>query len=139
MKPWTGFIACFFTTSAYPAVAQTLGQGGRDDIPWLQLSSGLALCLFLAVAAALMLRQRLGPRSSGQGSSIDWNGLRGLWRIERPRTGQRLAHLETRRLPGSVTATVMRYDDREYLITSSLQGHLVVLPLENTASPAAKE
>lgn len=139
MKPSTALIICLLAACAGPAGAQTLGQGSRDDIPWLQLASGLGLCLLFAVVAALILRQRLGPVPSGPRPTIGLGGLTVPWISERVRTAQRLSHLETRRLPGSVTVTLMRCDDQEYLITSSPQGHLVVSPVESAASVAAAE
>lgn len=129
MKPAVLFVLALWLSVPGPAAAQTLGQGAEDPIPWVQFSAALALCLLLAVAAALALRRRLGPASKGLQLAprlpFSWKG----WLLVKDAAPGRLVQLETRRLPGQLTATLLRCDDRDFLVTSSAQGQLVVTPL----------
>lgn len=129
MKPAVPFVVGLWLSVSGPAAAQTLGQGAEDPIPWIQFSAALALCLILAVAAALALRRRLGPASKGSqfAPRLPFS-LKG-WLLVKDAAPGRLVQVETRRLPGQLTATLLRCDDRDFLVTSSAQGQLVVTPL----------
>jgi len=101
--------AIFCTFASTAAAAQTLGRADSDDISVWRVIAAFALCVVLAVAAALVLRARLGYLPQlGSG---------------RPR---RLRLVETLRLGRQVSLSIVACDDDEMLLLSSDQsGQLV--------------
>lgn len=115
--------------SAGPALAQTLGQGTDTDIPWIRLTAALILCVGLAVGGALALNHRLngGPALTG-----GWRRI--LEQLGSPASGPstaRLTDIETRRLSPQVTVSVFRCDGRSFMVTTSLQGQMVLVSLDD--------
>jgi hypothetical protein len=87
------------------AAAQTLGQGPEVGVAWWRVLAALAVCIGLAVVAALALKKRLGggpmifaPRSSG------------------------LKLIENLRLSHQIDLCVVLHDDQELLIAAGPQG-----------------
>ncbi len=122
--------------SAGPVLAQTLGQGTDTDIPWIRLTAALILCVGLAVGAAFALNRRLngGPALPSGG----WKQV--LEQIVRPAstsTTARLTDIETRRLSPQVTVSVFKVDGRNYMVTASLQGQIVLVSLDGDGDGAA--
>lgn len=121
--------------SAGPVLAQTLGQGNDTDIPWIRLTAALILCIGLAVGAALALNRRMngGPALPPRG----WTRI--LEQIGRPATpsAARLTDIETRRLSPQVTVSVFKCDGRSYMVTTSLQGQIVLVSLDDDGDAAA--
>jgi hypothetical protein len=115
--------------SAGTALAQTLGQGTDTDIPWIRLTAALILCVGLAVGGALALHRRMngGPALPG-----GWRRI--LEQIGRPVSGPsagRLTDIETRRLSPQVTVSVFRCDGRSFMVTTSVQGQIVLVSLDD--------
>lgn len=122
--------------SAGPVLAQSLGQGDDTDIPWIRLTAALILCIGLAVGAVLALHRRLngGPTLPPGG----WTRI--LEQIGRPAatpSAARLTDIETRRLSPQVTVSVFKCDRRSYMVTTSLQGQIVLVSLDDDGDAAA--
>ena len=99
--------------------ADSLGGASSGHIDGVRVLAALALCLVLAVAAALVLRQR-----SGAGPVLTWP-LVG-W----PRgaaTPKRVTVLERTRLTAQLEVCLLRWDDREVLVGATPTGGFVVL------------
>ncbi len=122
-------MALLWIAAAAPATAQTLGQGGDTDIPWLRLTAALLLCLGLAAGAAYALDRRLKG-----GSGLDSLQLTGLFRRFRSSATDarraRLTDIETRRVSTQVSVSVFKCDGRDFLVAASAQGQLVLVSLD---------
>jgi hypothetical protein len=121
--------------SAGPVLAQTLGQGTDTDIPWVRLTAALILCVGLAVGAAFALNRRLngGPALPG-----GWRRI--LEQMGRPVSGPssaRLTDIETRRLSPQVTVSVFKCDGRSFMVTTSVQGQIVLVSLDDDGDAGA--
>ena len=117
---------------ASPLHAQTLGQGGDTDIPWLRLSAALLLCLGLAVGGAFALHRRLGGRPLGPMNLPGSDFLKKLGSSAGERRA-RLTDIETRRLSTQVTVSVFKCDGRDFLVAASVQGQIVLVSLDEEA------
>jgi flagellar biogenesis protein FliO len=98
-----GFGALFLV--AAPALAQRIGQGTGTEVPVWRVLGALALCLGLALAAAFVLRRRLGgplPLAMGR--------------------ARRLQLVETVRLGPQVHLCLVSCDGTEFLVAASAQG-----------------
>ena len=96
---------------AAPALAQRLGQGTGTEVPVWRVLGALALCLALAVAAAYLLRRRLGgslPLTMGR--------------------SRRLQLIETLRLSHQVDICLISCDGAELLVAASAQGATTINP-----------
>lgn len=103
------FFAAYLVASTIPidsAWARLGGNTSSDGIPWLRMILGLALCLGLALAAALVLRSRGGV------------SIVPAWRT---RT-RRLQLLETVRTGPQTSLSLVRVDHTEYLLVSAPGG-----------------
>lgn len=121
-------VAVLWAGTASVAAAQTLGQGGDNDIPWLRLIAALLLCLGLAAGAAFALDRRL-KGGAGLGSS----SLSALLRFRLPASETRRARLtdiETRQVSTQVTVSVFKCDSQNFLVAASAQGQLVLVSLD---------
>jgi flagellar biogenesis protein FliO len=103
--------AFFLLLCAAPAFAQRLGQGTGTEVPVWRVLGALALCLALAVAAAYVLRRRLG-------GSLPLN-------IGRTR---RLQLVETLRLSHHIDLCLVSCDGAEFLVAASAQGATTIKP-----------
>ena len=119
---------------ASPLHAQTLGQGGETDIPWLRLSAALLLCLGLAAGGAFALHRRLGGRPFGSMNLFGADLLKRLGSSAGERRA-RLTDIETRRLSTQVTVSVFKCDGRDFLVAASAQGQIVLVSLDEDAEP----
>ena len=117
---------------ASPLHAQTLGQGGDTDIPWLRLSAALLLCLGLAAGGAFALHRRLGGRPLGPMNLPGSDFLKKLGSSAGERRA-RLTDIETRRLSTQVTVSVFKCDGRDFLVAASVQGQIVLVSLDEEA------
>jgi flagellar biogenesis protein FliO len=97
--------AFFLLLGAAPAFAQRLGQGTGTEVPVWRVLGALALCLALAVAAAYVLRRRLG----------------GSLPLNMGRT-RRLQLVETLRLSHHIDLCLVSCDGAEFLVAASAQG-----------------
>ncbi len=115
--------AIFCTFAATTAAAQTLGRADSDDVSVWRVVAAFALCVVLAVAAALVLRARLGYLPQlGRG---------------RPR---RLRLVETLRLGRQVSLSIVACDGDEMLLLSSDQsGQLIRRLRTDEAGPTSPE
>ena len=109
---------------AAPTLAQRLGQGTGTEVPVWRVLGALALCLALAVAAAYLLRRRLGgslPLTMGR--------------------SRRLQLIETLRLSHQVDICLIRCDGAELLVAASAQGATTINPslAPPPAAPAGEE
>jgi flagellar biogenesis protein FliO len=111
---------------AVPALAQTLGQGADNDLPWWRVIGSLIFCLVLAGAAAFVLRDRVPML----------RGLRPL--LERRRPG-RLRLIESTRLAQQVDVCLLRCDDNDLLIAVSPQGAVLLSTQPAPAEAADNE
>jgi flagellar biogenesis protein FliO len=103
-------LAILFLVAA-PAFAQRIGQGTGTEVPIWRVLGALALCLGLAVAAAYLLRRRLGgsmPLAMGR--------------------MRRLQLVETLRLGHHVHICLVSCDGAEFLIAASAQGATTINP-----------
>jgi flagellar biogenesis protein FliO len=96
---------------AAPACAQRLGQGTGTEVPVWRVLGALALCLALAVAAAYVLRRRLG----------------GSLPLNMGRT-RRLQLVETLRLSHHIDLCLVSCDGAEFLVAASAQGATTIKP-----------
>lgn len=111
------------------AAAQTLGQGEAAGIPWLRLAAALILCAGLAIGWILVLRRRMG--AGAPTPAAGWSRLLAELRLREPTAAQpRLTDIETRRVSPQVTVSVFRCDGRDFMVAASLQGQLVLIPLD---------
>ena len=94
----------------WPALAQTLGQGGGPDIPLWRVAGALIVCLALAVGGAFALRHRLP------------GGL-----ILRPRPNRRLQPVETLRLSPHLDVHLFQLDHRELLVAATPQSAVLLV------------
>ena len=94
-----------------PALAQRLGQGTGTEVPVWRVLGALALCLALAVAAALVLKRRLG----------------GSARVPFGRT-RRLQLIESLRLSHQVDLCVVSCDGAEFLLAATPHGATLIKP-----------
>lgn len=117
---------------ASPLHAQTLGQGGDTDIPWLRLTAALLLCLGLAAGGAVALHRRLGGRPLGPVTLPGAGLLKRLGSSAGERRA-RLTDIETRRLSTQVTVSVFKCDGRDFLVAASAQGQIVLVSLDDEA------
>lgn len=113
--------ASFALLAAAPAFAQRLGQGTGTEVPIWRVLGALALCLALAVAAAYVLRRRLG----------------GSLPLTVGRT-RRLRIVETLRLGHQVDLCLVSCDGAEFLLAVSAQRAATISPNLPT-SPATPE
>ena len=98
-----------------PALAAAQDAAGRDhSFLWVRLAAGLLLCIFIAVAAVVLLKRFSGklPRFGFSSSSLG--------------VDQSLRVLETRRLSLHADACRLVSGDREYLVIVS-SGAIAVL------------
>jgi len=103
-----------------PALAQRLGQGTGTEVPVWRVLGALAFCLALAVAAAILLRRRLGgPGRAAFGSA------------------RRLQLVESLRLSHQIDLCVVRCDGAEFLLAATPHGATVINP--DLPSPAVPE
>lgn len=116
---------------AGPAFAQTLGQGGDTDIPWIRLIAALLLCLGLAAGAAFAINRRL----NGGAGLPDKLILAGLWKRlgSPPAEGRRprLTDIETRRVSTQVSVSVFKCDGVDFMVAATVQGQLVLVRLDD--------
>lgn len=110
---------CALVTTA--ATAQTLGRADSDDVSVWRVVAAFALCVVLAVAAALVLRARLGylPQLG-------------------PRRSRRLRLVETLRLGRQVSLSIVTCDGDEMLLLSSDQSGQLIRRLR-AAEPSSPE
>ncbi|GLK50152.1 hypothetical protein GCM10017620_31260 [Brevundimonas intermedia] len=125
-----GLSALALGLQASPALAQTLGQGASDEVPWVRVAAALLLCLGLAVGAAFAIRRR----ATGAAPRLDDLNL-SAWvrRVTSSATGgaaTRLTGVETRRLSPQVSVSVFKCDGRSFMVAASLQGQLVLVALD---------
>ncbi len=116
--------AAFLLLAAAPAFAQRIGQGTGTEVPVWRVLGALALCLALAVAAAYLLKRRLGgslPLAMGR--------------------ARRLQLLETLRLSHQVDICLVSCDGAEFLVAASAQGATTINPslAPPPAAPAGDE
>ena len=109
--------------AAAPALAQRLGQGTGTEVPIWRVLAALLLCLSLAVAAAILLRRRLG----GGARPIAFGRSR------------RLQLVETLRLSHQVDLCVVSCDGGELLIASTPHGATLIDPRLPPPPEPAKE
>ena len=105
---------------ATPVLAQTLGQGTDNELPWWRVIGSLIFCLVLAGAAAFVLRDRIPML----------RGLRPL--LDRRRDG-RLQLVESARIAQQVDVCLVRCDQEELLIAVSPQGATLLRTYETPA------
>jgi anti-sigma-K factor RskA len=119
LLPTTVFCALVATA----ATAQTLGRADNDDVSIWRVVAAFALCVVLAVAAALVLRARLGYLPQlGTGRA------------------RRLRLVETLRLGRQVSLSIVACDGEEMLLLSSDQsGQLVRRPRADDTGPNSSE
>jgi len=115
--PWRGssaplVAAMLLLHGAFPARAQTLGQGTGPDISILGVLGALVLCLAVAVLAAFVLK----ARTRGRALSVQT-----LFGRSRSQEG-RLRVVETLRLGPQVDLCIVECDASEYLIAISGNG-----------------
>jgi flagellar biogenesis protein FliO len=99
----------FATLGVDAACAQHLGQAVGNEVDWWRVGGSLALCLVLAVVAAVVLKKRMiggGP------------GLVGGFR--------RLQLVETLRLSHQVDVCLLRCDSGHLLIAATPQGAVLL-------------
>ncbi|HYF22974.1 MAG TPA: hypothetical protein VD929_06215 [Caulobacteraceae bacterium] len=122
--PSVAALATAAACAASPAWAQQLGQAQGVDVPLWRVLGALAVCLSLAVGAAVLLRRRLV-----QGGALPRLGP-GLPRLLDLRTDQtdarRLELLETVRLSHQTDVCLLRCDGREFILSTSPQGAILV-------------
>lgn len=97
--------AALLALAAAPAWAQRIGQGTGAEVPIWRVLGALALCLALAVAAAYVLRRRMGgslPLALGR--------------------GRRLQLIETLRLSHQVDICLIACDGAEFLVAATPHG-----------------
>ncbi|HEY5723954.1 MAG TPA: hypothetical protein VIT45_16715 [Allosphingosinicella sp.] len=92
-----------------PAFAQTLGQGGGTDVSLWRVVGALILCIMLAAGAAFALRGKLGGKLGGMMPIIRGGD-------------RRLRLVESLRLSHQVDICIVRIDERELILTASVQG-----------------
>lgn len=116
--------------TAGPALAQTIGQGTSDAVPWLRLGAALLLCIGLAVCAAFAVRYRMGsaPRRFDGLNLKVW--LKGLSSAAIGKSGGRLSDVETCQLSPQVSVSIFKCDGQSFMVATSSQGHLVLVSLD---------
>ena len=102
---WPLACATALGCAAGPAVAQTLGQGQGVEIPWWRVIGALVFCLGLALAAAVLLKRRLGGGPPLFSTSA-----------------RRVKLVETLRLSHQIDLCVVHYDDQELLVAAGAHG-----------------
>jgi hypothetical protein len=107
---------------AGPAFAQRLGQGEGAEVPVWRVLIALLLCLGLAVAAAFVLRRRLGgPGPAGFGRT------------------KRLQLVETLRLSHQVDLCVVACDGGEFMVAATPHGATLIKPDLPAPAPVPEE
>ena len=106
--------------AAAPALAQRLGQGTGTEVPVWRVLGALLLCLGLAVAAAYVLRRRLG----GGARPVSFGRSR------------RLQLVESLRLSHQVDLCVVSCDGGEFLIAATPHGATLIDPHLPRPGPA---
>jgi hypothetical protein len=102
---WPIACAAAVACATGPALAQTLGQGQGVEIPWWRVVGALVFCLGLALAAAVLLKRRLGG-----GPALFSPAAR------------RVKLVETLRLSHQIDLCVIHYDDQELLVAAGANG-----------------
>jgi flagellar biogenesis protein FliO len=105
-----GAVAAVLLTGT-PALAQRLGQGTGAEVPVWRVLGALAFCLALAVAAAILLKRRLG----GPGR-VALGGAR------------RLRLVESLRLSHQIDLCVVSCDGAEFLLAATPHGATLIDP-----------
>jgi len=115
--------AVLFFGCAGSAFAQHLGQGMDDGLPAWRIVLTLLFCLAVAIAAALVLKRRMG------------GGL-----VFRSRTSQRLQMVECLRMGSQVTLCIVACDGEDLLMSVSQDGASLVRSLRpSSGAPQAIE
>lgn len=123
-RPFAGLaVTAVLLLVEMPAHAQRLGQGTGTEVPVWRVLGALIICLALAVAAAIVLKRRLGgARPIGFGRA------------------RRLQLVETLRLSHQIDLCVVSCDGGEFLIAATPHGATVINPdLPAPAPEPAKE
>lgn len=110
--------AALAALAAAPVFAQRLGQGTGTEVPVWRVLGALALCLGLAVAAAYVLRRRLGGSLP---LAI--------------RRGRRLQLIEALRVSHQIDICLVSCDGAEFLVAASPHGTATINP--NVPPPPA--
>lgn len=101
-----------------PVSAAKLGTATAPAIPWLRIATAFGLCIALAIAAILVVRNL--QRGQGvAGLFRHHSGLSG-------RPGRQIEILETRRISQHADVCLLRCDSTRYLVAAS-QGTIVLL------------
>lgn len=108
----TGAGAAALLLAAAPAVAQRIGQGTGAEVPIWRVLGALLFCLFLAVAAAFVLRRRMS----------------GAMPLAFKGRAKRLRLVETIRLSHQADICLIRCDERDYLLAAAPQGVTLIAP-----------
>jgi len=135
--PWIMALATAAACAASPAWTQQLGQAQGVDVPLWRVLGALVVCLSLAVGAAVLLRRRL---VQGGASPCLGPGLPRLLDLRPDQNdSRRLELLETVRLSHQTDVCLLRCDGREFIVSTSPQGALLVsAPPTGAARKTAK-
>jgi hypothetical protein len=117
--PW------IWLAAAAPVTAGVLGQANPPDLFWWRWVAALALCMALAVGGALALRARM---PGGKARPIGSGALAGLFaRTLGGGAGpRRLRVVETARVNPQLEVSIVRCDDREYVLATTPQGAVLL-------------
>lgn len=114
------------------ANAAPLGQGHEVAIPWFRLIAGLGLCIVLAYAGALILRQsQSGTRLSGMPGTL-LKDLPRIWSKGLTSASEPLPMkvVQTLHLGNRVELVLLELDGRRMLVATSPTGPAVLLAPE---------
>jgi flagellar biogenesis protein FliO len=116
-------IAAAALLTAAPALAQRLGQGTDAELPVWRVLGALAFCLALALAAAILLKRRLGgPGRAAFGRA------------------RRLQLVESLRLSHHIDLCVISCDGAEFMLAATPHGVTLINPsLPKAAVPEDTE
>lgn len=104
---------CFL--NGFPVWAQSLATGEAYRPPLIRILVGLLLCIFLAYAVVLVLKN-IQRRNSGM------SGLSGLRKLTKASGGNEVVVLETHRLNTTSDVCLIAYNDTKFLIVLSPDG-----------------
>lgn len=122
---------------AWPAAAQTLGQGGGTEVHWWRVVGAFIVCVALALGAAFALRRRLNLGAAPSLFGPSFLGMAPkLFGTPPPR---RLLLVESLRLTHQVDVCLVRCDGQDFLLAVSQAGVVSVAggPLPLAPEPAA--
>ena len=106
-----------------PALAQQLGQGGGNDVPWWRVIGAFLVCIALAVGGAFALKSRFrGPVIPGFGQAR-----------------RRLQLIDTLRLSHQVDICLFKCDDTDFLVAATPHGAIVLNALNSGSRSAQVE